>query len=93
MPIMLCIVIFAFAAKHLTFSAVVYLLNIFFVMAINLSLAEQSEILLVLHKRIKSLDVVISNTKSLGLSPERYELLREICLSAFEKISVLSCID
>lgn len=60
-------------------------------MEFKLSLVEQSEILLVLHMRIKALNVVISSNKSLGLSTERYEVLREICLSAFEKISVLSC--
>lgn len=62
-------------------------------MDLNLSLVEQSEILLALHKRIKALNVVISSDKSLGLSSERHEILREICLSAFEKISVLPCID
>lgn len=62
-------------------------------MEINLSTAEQSEILLTLHMRIKSLDIVISSTQSLGLSTERYEVLRETCLSAFHKISSLSFID
>lgn len=62
-------------------------------MDFNLTLAEQSEILLVLHKRIKALDVVISSDKSLGLSSTRHEVLRDTCLSAFHKISVLSCID
>lgn len=57
---------------------------------IDLSLSEQSEVLLCLHKRIKSLDIVISSTKSLGLSTERYDIMRSVCVSAFDKISKLN---
>lgn len=56
----------------------------------NLSLCEQSEILICLHKRIKHLDEEIISYRSLGLSTNHFDVLRSVCVSAFDKISKLS---
>ena len=62
-------------------------------MDLNLTLDEQYEILLVLRKRIKALDVVISSDESLGLSSDHHKVHRDICLSAIHKISSMPFTD
>lgn len=59
----------------------------------NLSLCEQTEILLCLHKRIKKLDKEIISYRSLGFSSEHLDNVRSICVSAFDKISNLKCYE